>query len=59
MPRRYEEWTCPRCARVVLPQYPALSRVDNESEICGDCRNGEALFGVVPVDEWPLGREER
>jgi len=51
---------CPRCGIRYMPAgYPgALSRVDNEHEICSPCGTIEALSGfytghLVPVDEWP------
>ena len=33
---------CPKCGRVYLG-YPAISRIDNKTEICPDCGIGEAL----------------
>jgi DNA-directed RNA polymerase subunit RPC12/RpoP len=33
---------CPRCGRTYT-EYPALSRVDNETAICPDCGTKEAL----------------
>ena len=34
--------TCPICGRQ-YSEYPALSRVDNKTEICPDCGLDEAL----------------
>lgn len=33
---------CPRCGNI-YSDYPALSRVDNKTEICPDCGIREAL----------------
>ena len=33
---------CPRCKREIKG-YPALSRKDNETEICSNCGTAEAL----------------
>ena len=33
---------CPKCKRMYIG-YPALSRRDNETEICSDCGVAEAL----------------
>lgn len=33
---------CPKCGRTYT-EYPALSRVDNETAICPDCGTKEAL----------------
>lgn len=35
--------TCPRCS-VSYSDYPALSRVDNKTDICPKCGTDEALF---------------
>ena len=43
-PRWYEPTVCPRCGKTKPPQYPALSRLDNESYICGDCGMEEATW---------------
>jgi len=54
---------CPRCGGDVpnteyKGQYPgALSRTDNETEICSDCGTNEALEntfgrGPIPQSEW-------
>lgn len=34
---------CPRCGKA-YSDYPALSRVDNETEICPECGVAEAMF---------------
>lgn len=36
---------CPKCGRE-YDEYPAISRVDNETEICPDCGMREALEGI-------------
>ena len=33
---------CPRCGKPIYG-YPAISRLDNETEICSDCGTIEAL----------------
>lgn len=49
--------TCPRCGEE-YNQYPALSRVDNETEICPSCGAREAIWqmafpkaGLPPLSE--------
>ena len=37
-----QEWKCPICG-VTTTEYPAISRVDNETEICSMCGTIEAL----------------
>ena len=37
---------CPRCKRMYRG-YPALSRRDNETEICSDCGTAEALSDYI------------
>ena len=34
---------CPKCKREGVMKFPALSRRDNETEICSDCGTAEAL----------------
>lgn len=41
--RKFAPWTCPRCRKVVPAQYPALSRLDNDTEICNACGTDEAM----------------
>lgn len=43
---------CPKCGKTYT-RYPALSRVDNETEICPDCGILEALESIG------IGTEER
>lgn len=52
---------CPRCEHFIPRDefpgaYPgALSRVDNQTEICSICGTDEALGnGLVPLDAWPI-----
>lgn len=58
---------CPRCGE--YPIYTdgfhrgvgARSRIDNKTQICGDCGIDEAMqdfmgFVLVPVNEWPIER---
>ena len=37
-----KENKCPRC-NGVMEEYPALSRRDNETDICSDCGQVEAM----------------
>lgn len=56
---------CPRCGGPVPREgmqgkYPgALSRLDNETEICSACGTDEAMQdyfkgGITPMDVWPV-----
>ena len=57
---------CPRCNDNFIPNneqpgaYPgAISRADNETEICSECGVSEAIMdyahgGCQPVAEWPV-----
>ena len=57
---------CPRCAVTMIPNnetpgaYPgAISRVDNETEICSSCGLDEALTiwfedYLAPIEKWPV-----
>lgn len=36
------ERTCPKCGQI-YNEYPAISRLDNKTEICPDCGSKEAL----------------
>jgi len=58
---------CPRCLGDVpntayRGQYPgALSRADNETEVCSDCGTDEAMQdffegGCTPKTNWPITR---
>lgn len=38
--------TCPRCKNQYIG-YPALSRVDNKTEICPDCGLEESRLGII------------
>jgi hypothetical protein len=37
---------CPRCKKD-YPDYPALSRFDNKTDICSACGRQEALFNFA------------
>lgn len=45
------DFTCPRCGDFFRRCYPALSRVDNETNICSACGEEEAWeayrYGLV------------
>lgn len=50
--------TCKRCNHR-YEGYPALSRVDNKSQICSECGVEEAMDNfltgtIVPKEDWPL-----
>ena len=52
---------CPRCEHQIPNDespglFPgALSRVDNETEICSACGMDEAIGqGLIPLDQWPV-----
>lgn len=42
-----KSWICPKCGKETT-EYPALSREDNETEICSDCAEAEAFKSI----EW-------
>jgi transcription elongation factor Elf1 len=53
---------CPRCKKNYT-EYPALSRVDNKTQICSACGQAEAIHNLLnpldslsPVDE-PVHRD--
>lgn len=44
---------CPRCEETI-GEFPALSRLDNRTEICSQCGLSEAIFNLVsPGRELP------
>ena len=55
---------CPRCEGYIPSNdapgaYPgALSRTDNETEICSECGVEEALIVRTPKNEWPVTQSE-
>lgn len=55
---------CPRCEGYIPSNdapgaYPgALSRTDNETEICSECGVEEALIVRTPKSEWPVTKSE-
>ncbi len=49
--------TCPRCGQNRMTKHPALSRVDNRSQICSECGVEEAMMDfakipLTPKDRW-------
>ena len=59
---------CPRCLGPVpsaehVGEYPgALSRTDNETEVCSECGRSEAMeqvfgSGLTPQSAWPIKTE--
>ena len=49
----YDEFTCARCG-IVTTQFPALSRVDNESKVCSECGTEEAMQNYFKQPLTPL-----
>lgn len=49
---------CPRCGRTYT-EPPALSRVDNETDICPECGMMEALAAIPKRQESPAERTRR
>ena len=52
-----EHIQCPRCLGII-EGYPALSRTDDETEICSPCGQTEAMEGFIyktikTQDMWP------
>ncbi len=49
---RHRQRVCPRCG-MTYSEPPALSRVDNETQICPDCGTREALvtLGVSQIEQ--------
>jgi hypothetical protein len=59
---------CPRCSKFVCPRclgyipnntqpgaYPgAISRIDNDTEVCSDCGVEEAIVALIAIEEWPI-----
>lgn len=39
---------CPKCGKIYI-RYPALSRVDNETEICPECGIHEAVEAYTKI----------
>lgn len=67
MTLKLDQHTCPRCFGGIpndlqRGQYPgALSRTDNETEICSDCGTSEGLEdwygeGCKPQSEWRVNQ---
>ena len=59
----YNPEICPRCLGFLPIGYPgALSRVDNETEICSDCGTDEAIGQyldgyLAPIEKWPVKKK--
>jgi hypothetical protein len=50
---------CPRCSGILAIGYGAISRTDDETEICGPCGSDEVYVVLegrpaVRQDEWPV-----
>lgn len=51
---------CPRCLGFIPRnekpgQYiGALSRMDNQTEVCSECGTEEALVALIAIEEWPI-----
>ena len=50
-----KEWICPRCKKLVK-DYPAISRRDDMTDICGKCGREEAMFDLFVFSKM---KEER
>ena len=48
-------WKCPTCEEVVTC-FPALSRLDNHTEICSACGSGEAFHDAIASTDDPTLR---
>lgn len=44
---------CPRCGVLRMTKYPALSRVDNVSQICSECGTAEAMLDFMRKPQVP------
>jgi hypothetical protein len=42
-----KKFYCPRCEKMKLDVFPALSRRDNRTEICSDCGTEEAICDLL------------
>ena len=47
---------CPKCERE-MEEYPALSRIDNKTEICETCGAEEALQDAMGIEKTPIKYE--
>ncbi len=43
---------CPRCKCEIIG-YPALSRVDNKTDICSECGIKEAMYQFTKIRQLP------
>jgi hypothetical protein len=43
---------CPRCLKD-YDEYPALSRMDNKTDICSKCGNQEAMLDYIDLEHLP------
>tara|TARA_R100000808_G_C2088403_1_gene109701 strand:+ start:558 stop:782 length:225 start_codon:yes stop_codon:yes gene_type:complete len=43
-------WDCPRCG-IKTTDFPAISRADNETEVCSQCGTEEALIQTLGMSE--------
>ena len=49
MKEKNEKKICPICRKEIIG-YPALSRKDNNTEICSDCGTAEALIAYFGAE---------
>ena len=49
-----EKGSCPRCSKE-FSGYPALSRIDNSTDVCSECGNKESMMDFIPFDRLPKG----
>lgn len=57
--QEYTPYHAPPPVPMTAPSFPALSRTDNETYICSDCGNHEAIMDfcrerLPEVSEWPV-----
>jgi hypothetical protein len=50
--------TCPRCKQTYT-EYPALSRVDNKTDICSKCGTAEAMWDFAYRGSKPMPPVDR
>ena len=56
--KKWHNRECPRCKKK-FSGYPALSRVDNETEICSDCGVEEAIEQFIQFFPQQLHIEQK
>lgn len=54
---------CPRCGQHRMTRHPALSRVDNKTEICSECGTAEAMCvylgkPLASIRDWSINTRQ-